>query len=195
MMAEKKKPDSMHRNEKEPQGTADPGPEFEPAEQMPSSESETSEDEALSTCRKYTMGAMAAGLVPTPAFDFAAVTAIQLKMLHSIAGIYGVTFSQDAGKSVLASVIGGVGSTWVARGTFGSLIKAIPLVGSIAGAVTMPIIAGAATYAVGRVFIQHFEAGGTLLDFDPEKTRGFFKEFYNEGRDVARDLRRKIHGD
>ena len=27
---------------------------------------------------------------------------------------------------------------------------------------------GAFTLAIGRVFVMHFEAGGTLLDFDPD---------------------------
>ena len=38
-----------------------------------------------------------------------------------------------------------------------------------------PIVAGAATYALGNVFVKHFESGGTLLDFKPEPVRDFFE--------------------
>jgi hypothetical protein len=31
----------------------------------------------------------------------------------------------------------------------------------------------AATYAIGKVFIQHFASGGTLLDFEPPNYREF----------------------
>jgi hypothetical protein len=39
----------------------------------------------------------------------------------------------------------------------------------------MPGFAAAVTWAMGRVFIQHFETGGTLLDFNAEKMRDYFK--------------------
>jgi hypothetical protein len=31
----------------------------------------------------------------------------------------------------------------------------------------MPALFSGATYAIGMAFIQHFESGGTLLDFKP----------------------------
>jgi hypothetical protein len=36
--------------------------------------------------------------------------------------------------------------------------------------------ASALTYAIGRVFIHHFELGGTLLNFDADKLRSYFRE-------------------
>ena len=46
-------------------------------------------------------------------------------------------------------------------------------------------VGGATTYAVGKVFIEHFESGGTFLDFDPEKMRDHFQELYEEGKQLA----------
>ena len=40
---------------------------------------------------------------------------------------------------------------------------------------------GATTYAVGKVFIQHFEMGGTLLNFNPDEVRKYFQEQYQQG--------------
>ena len=51
--------------------------------------------------------------------------------------------------------------------------------------VTVPIFAGASTYAVGKVFHQHFASGGTFLDFDAEKTRGYFSQLFEQGKKVA----------
>ena len=50
----------------------------------------------------------------------------------------------------------------------------------------LPGFASASTYAVGKVFAQHFAGGGSLLDFDTEaKKEEIAKEFTearNEGK-------------
>jgi hypothetical protein len=46
----------------------------------------------------------------------------------------------------------------------------------------MPAFGAAATYAVGQVFIQHFESGGTFLDFDPDKVREHFRQEFDRAR-------------
>lgn len=48
------------------------------------------------------------------------------------------------------------------------------MIGQALGLVTTPVFAWASTVAVGRVFIEHFESGGTLLDFDAEKMRHYY---------------------
>ena len=40
----------------------------------------------------------------------------------------------------------------------------------------MPITSAGATWVIGKVFIQHFASGGTLLDFNPPDYRKFIKE-------------------
>ena len=39
----------------------------------------------------------------------------------------------------------------------------------------MPVLSAGATYAIGKAFIQHFESGGTLLDFNPPDYKEFIK--------------------
>jgi hypothetical protein len=38
---------------------------------------------------------------------------------------------------------------------------------------------------LGKVFVKHFEEGGTLLDLDVNKVRDFFASQYQVGRKVA----------
>ena len=40
----------------------------------------------------------------------------------------------------------------------------------------MPVLSAGATYLIGRVFVQHFASGGTLLDFNPPDYKEFIKE-------------------
>jgi uncharacterized protein (DUF697 family) len=55
------------------------------------------------------------------------------------------------------------------------MLKSIPILGTIASGLVMPALAAGATFAIGKAFIQHFESGGTLLDFNPPDYREFIK--------------------
>jgi len=128
--------------------------------------------------------AMGAGIVPIPLFDFIAVTGVQLDMLRRLSNHYEVEFMQGKGKNILGALAGGGFSSSLAP-MLASMVKIVPFVGSTLGAVSMPIVAGAMTYAVGKVFIQHFESGGTFLTFDPEAVKEFYAEQLKEGKTVA----------
>ena len=54
------------------------------------------------------------------------------------------------------------------------------------GVLTAPVFTTASTYAVGKVFIQHFEAGGNVLNFDPEAMREHFKDEFEQGVSKAK---------
>ena len=51
----------------------------------------------------------------------------------------------------------------------------------------MPVMAGAITYATGKIFTSHFEAGGTLLDFNPDTMKEYYKELFEKGKTVAKE--------
>jgi uncharacterized protein (DUF697 family) len=131
--------------------------------------------------RNYAIGSMVPCLLPIPVLDLAVVTGVQLKMLHSLAQIYGVPFKKELGRSAIASLLGGTVALSTAR-VVSSAVKAVPVVGSIVGAFTMPVVNGGSTYGVGKVFEQHFESGGTLLNFDPIQMRDYFNQQFEEGK-------------
>jgi uncharacterized protein (DUF697 family) len=140
--------------------------------------------------RNHILTAMGIGLFPLPIIDMVALVGVQLDMIRTIANEYDVPFRRDLGKSIITTLLGGFVPVALG-GTLASLIKCIPLVGRSAGAVTMPVIAGAATYAISRVFIQHFESGGTFLDMDPAKVKVHFAEQFEKGKKVASDLKKE----
>lgn len=139
---------------------------------------------ALEIVKRNSLYAAAVGLVPVPFVNLAGVTALEIKMLKNLADHYGVPFREDAGKSIVSALIGGLGATEIGYGAVG-LVKGIPLVGAILGAVTLPVTAGALTWAIGKVFIMHFESGGTMLDFDANKMRTYFAEQFGKGKAAA----------
>jgi uncharacterized protein (DUF697 family) len=127
---------------------------------------------------RYSLWSGAAGLIPVPLIDVAAVGGVQIVMLRRLSEIYGVPFSENRGKSILASLAGSVLPASTAQSSaiaVGSMIKMVPGVGWAVGALTMPVFSAGATYIMGKVFIQHFASGGTLLDFNPPDYREFIK--------------------
>lgn len=138
--------------------------------------------------RQYVAWSCAGGLLPVPLLDIAAITAAQLELVRKLSALYGVPFKDHLGRSVVASLVGGVGSAAAGRGIFCSVLKAVPVVGTLGGLISVPIVAGSATYALGKVFVEHFEQGGTLLDFDPKPMRAYFEGKLQEGQQVARDV-------
>jgi uncharacterized protein (DUF697 family) len=146
------------------------------------------EEQARKLVKNYMWWSMGAGLIPVPFVDLMAVSGVQLKMLSDISKIYGVEFQENRGKALVASLAGYIVPSTLSFGAVGSLLKAIPLVGPLVGAPSMVVFCGASTYAVGKVFIQHFESGGTFLSFDPAKVKEHFQQEFAEGRKLAEDV-------
>lgn len=136
--------------------------------------------EAIKITQRRTLYAAGAGLVPFPIVDAALVIGIQIAMIRSISNLYKVEFRENLVKSIIGSLVGTAGTLGV--------VKAIPGLGTVVGILTGSVTGAAATYALGRVFTQHFDQGGTLLDFDPVKSREFFEKEFQEGRMFVSDV-------
>ncbi len=138
----------------------------------------TRAESAQELVKKYSLGSAAIGLVPLPLVDLVVFSVLQTRMLKSLTELYEVEYSEQRARIFTGALVGSVTSISVARQTgvlLGSVLKSLPAVGQLAGAALMPAATGATTYALGKVFIQHFETGGTLLDFDAEKMRAYYE--------------------
>jgi uncharacterized protein (DUF697 family) len=143
------------------------------------------QESAFKTVKKYMWWSMGAGLIPIPFVDWAAVSGIQLKMIADLAKTYDVRFQRDAVKATIGALSGFVLPHALACGLVGTMFKAVPVIGFVAGGSSMSLLCGAYAWALGNVFIQHFESGGTFLDFDPEAVKEYFRAKFEEGKKVA----------
>ena len=141
------------------------------------------EGQARKIVNKYMWLSMGVGFLPFPLLDTAGILALQLRMLQLLSELYNVPFSRDLGKKLISALLGSVVPASLA-GSVMSAVKMVPFLGPIAG-LSMPIFAGAATYAIGKVFIQHFESGGTFLDFEPAKVQEYFRQEFEKGKSFA----------
>ena len=141
--------------------------------------------------RYHVWGAMGIGLIPFPIIDYVGLTGIQLNMLRKLAQTYHIPFFKDRVRTIISPLIGAAIPGFVGAPLAVSLSKMIPVLGQTAGVITMPIVAGATTYAIGKIFVQHFASGGTFLTFDPDKVKAYYTELLHEGQQVASEMKKE----
>lgn len=125
----------------------------------------------------WTMGF---SVVPLPLVDTFLVSSMQLKMVNDISTVYGVKWHEDIGKKYIGSFISSTGYHF-ANKIIKSFVKKIPVIG-FASVLVSPLISAATSYALAKVFIYHYELGGNLLDFKPEKMRAYFAKQFEDGK-------------
>ena len=123
---------------------------------------ERREEMANKLVDRFAIWAGAAGVLPIPLVDLIAVGGIQLQMLRRLSQIYDVPFSQNRGKSLIASLAGALIPTTSGIGA-ASVLKAVPVLGTALASFVMPILSAGATYGIGKVFIHHFKSVAPCL--------------------------------
>jgi len=139
--------------------------------------------------KNHMMTSIGFGAVPVPIVDLIGLTATQLNMLRKISKLYGQDFREDIAKKSIISLLGGSLALPVAIG-LSSLIKSLPIVGQTAGVIALGTTGAASTYAIGRVFVKHFESGGDFLSFSSKKAKEDFAEELDKGKNSAANLKK-----
>lgn len=127
-------------------------------------------EQAMKIVKNHVYVAGGVGFIGAPGVDMFGQTAVQLDMISRLAKLYDVPFRKDWGKATIAALLGGALPVMLKQ-PVGSLLKMIPVVGQTIGGLSMVVNGAAATYAVGRVFVHHFELGGNMLNFDADAMR------------------------
>ena len=122
---------------------------------------------ALETVNKWSTWSAAAGFIPMPAIDTAVIGGVQEAVL-----------------AIISAVVGGSVATSLGGAATSRIAKLIPGIGSIVGSFIQPGVAYGTTYALGRVFIDHFEKEGSLLDFDTSKVKKSFNGYFDNAKNL-----------
>jgi uncharacterized protein (DUF697 family) len=137
---------------------------------------------------RFTKYAAVGGLVPV--LDLVAIGAVQLKLLERLSHLYNVKFSENLGKEVIGTIIS-AGTGWnlgnAALLGLSGYIRYVPVAGQLVGLAVMPAFAAASTAALGRIFLNHYEGGGTLLDIDVKSAREDLKKDFARAKRPPRD--------
>jgi len=132
---------------------------------------------------RYVLWSMGAGAIPIPMLDMAAVTGLQFNMCKDLCELYGVGFNEAMTKNIITSL---AGATLAKVGA--SLIKAIPVVGSMLGGVPMVVLSGTSTYAIGHVFKKHLEIGDIFSTFKFDSAKKMYDNVFEQGKGYVNNL-------
>ncbi len=153
-------------------------------EPLPRTAVASREAEALALVDSFLPWSAGAGILPLPGVDMALIIGVQLRMLAKLAELYGVPFKEQAAKSLVATLMASLVQNTV-LGSLAYAFKFTPVLGPLLGIAGLPAVAAAGTFALGKVFITHLEAGGTFLEFDPQKVQAHFRAEFEKSRSGA----------
>lgn len=118
---------------------------------------------ALAIVERHAAYAAVGGIIPVPIANVAGVTAVIVRMVKVLSGLYGVPFQRDRARAIVIGLMGGTVPTGLGAVTASTLVSLVP--GSnLIGLGVASVSAIACTRSIGRIFVEHFESGATLHD-------------------------------
>lgn len=130
--------------------------------------------------KDFAYGSSLTGFIPIPFVDTIGLIGVQRLMIYKLSKVYNISYSKELAKVWISTLMSGLTTSTVSP-LLGSTVKLIPGIGTIAGGTTMAVLGSSSTYAIGKVFQQHFEKGGTLDNFNPEKAKETLQKELEEG--------------
>lgn len=126
--------------------------------------------------RNHTLASLVTGLEPIPLIDIPILLGTQIRLVLRLGALYGEDMdSSDAlkhARELLITIAGGATMRFLAE----QAAKAVPFGGDfVAGA-----IAGAATYSIGQVALEYYDAGKRI---SPRRLRDLYTTFYQRFRE------------
>ena len=132
------------------------------------------------------------GAIPAPIIDMGATIFVQMRMMRNLCDIYEVKWDEHIGKSFIGSIVGTLGKRAGA-----SMLKSIPIAGSIVGGFANAILSGASTYAMGNAFIKYMQMNSavkSLGDIDKKVFGGLYEDMSKQTGSIMNMIRQKLFG-
>jgi uncharacterized protein (DUF697 family) len=143
--------------------------------------------------KNFTLASAAIALVPLPLIDQVALISLELKMIHQLTKIYDVPFKPNIAISIISSLLSGITSGLFAR-ALQSFSKLVPLFATV-GSGSIAISSASVTFALGNVFIKHFEDNGTFLNINFEWFRNIFFQQLGKPKDNSQTIATELTDD
>jgi uncharacterized protein (DUF697 family) len=155
----------------------------EQAEQSPAVD-QNHEEAAKAIINKYMGWGTSAGIIPLPVWDIVAIGSVQVMMLKELYALYGVTFNEKKARSAVTLLLGSLSPQLLVGAVASTFLKFVPGIGAAMASVSLPLLACASTYGVGRVMVDHLEQGGNLEDFDGKSNKEKFQQAVEKGKNL-----------
>lgn len=132
----------------------------------------------------YSLAAATVGALPL--VDLAAVPALQVRMLHVLAELYGLRWTRRHSAELIGLLGGGLAVGFGLRMAGRSLLKLIPGWGQTAGAVWGAGASGAMTFALGKTACVYLQRRREGLEVDADSLRKTWAESLERGRQLLK---------
>ncbi len=122
----------------------------------------------------------------TPVVGTVTVPGIQAKMMHCIAGRYGLEWNKRTMAEFMGAMGAGFGAQYAAKLGIRQLVKLVPVYGQTVGSATATVVSFSSTYALGRVackYIYHKSKGETVSS---QELKDMYKDAFKNIQGVAR---------
>jgi uncharacterized protein (DUF697 family) len=134
------------------------------------------ESSAMQIVYRYMAASAGAALIPIPGVDTVALAGVHVALIKRLCDHYAVSFSEHTARNLLIAIVGSI-----VPGTVGSILgrrvlRLLPTTARVFGWALMSVSSAAFAYGIGRLFIYHFESGGTLLSFDTSTLHKVFSQ-------------------
>lgn len=145
-------------------------------------------DVYASSAHPHIMGhSLAAATVGAlPLVDLAAVPALQLRMLHVLAELYGLRWTRRHSVELIGLLGGGLAVGYGLRMAGRSLLKLIPGWGQTAGAVWGAGASSAMTFALGKTACVYLQRRREGQEVDAQRLRQTWAESLDRGRQLLK---------
>lgn len=124
----------------------------------------------------------ASAAIPVPVLDLVALGGVQTRMIIDLSRLYGHSASSETARGIVSVLLGTLLPAGAAGAIVGSGTKFVPGWGWLIGFASLAALGAAASYAIGKIFVRHFEGGGTLADFDASAVTDDLKEEFAKGK-------------
>lgn len=124
------------------------------------------------------------GFIPVPLLDIVAISAVQLDLVKQLCHFYKEDYDEQRGKAIVMALTGSAMSR-ITGYSARAVLKTVPIVGWVLGGAAMSLFAASSTYAIGQVFKEHLDTGGTLHNLNPDAFRQFYMQQLDKGKDMV----------
>lgn len=141
--------------------------------------------------KKWSQWSVAGGFVPLPVVDSLLISGAQIAMIRELCNHYDVPFKKKVAIAVASGLLGGAATTTVAQVATRTVVRSVPIIGTLFTLTAEPALSYATTYGIGHAFIKHFEADGTLETFNPSEMKQSLSEHFNQGKQAFKRMASK----
>ncbi len=127
---------------------------------------------------------VAAGLGAMPVVDLVAVTAVQAKLLHTLARLFGQCWDRRMVAEFFGLLGAGIAGSYLGRMLGRTVAKVIPFWGQTVGAAWGASSSGAMTYALGKAAVYYFSRRRDGLKVDADALRSIYADGLAHGTEI-----------